>query len=124
MASEQASRAATMAPAALAYLRIVRDGPAAQQAMAQRAAEGVPGPDAVDHLHRDRRHLADPGGVLGQHAARALLDHGQVHAEVAQRLGRPVRLALGHRGVALVQVAHRHGHVRQRGLHLPPGLRA
>ena len=57
MASAQASRDATMAPAALANRIIAADCPARQQAVAERAAERVPGADAVDDLDRDRRHL-------------------------------------------------------------------
>jgi hypothetical protein len=41
---------------------------------------------------------------------------------VVQRRGRPLRLALADRGLALVEVADRHGDVRQRPLHLLAGL--
>ena len=56
-----------------------------------------------------------------QHAARALLDHGQLDAGGQQRVGRPLRVGLTGRDLALLAVAHGHGDLRQDPLHLLPG---
>ena len=88
IASEQASRAATMAPAALANRMICSAGQPRQQPVAQRAAERVARAEAVDHLDRHRRDLDGHGPVVRQHALGALLDHGQLRPRGEQRGGR------------------------------------
>ena len=55
--------------------------------------------------------------VVREHALGALLDDRELDAEGVQRLrGRGQRLALADRGLALVEVADRHGDMRQRPL--------
>ena len=81
IASAQASRPATIAPAALAKRSIALDVPARQQAVAQRAAERVAGAEPVDDVDRHGRH--HDGLVAArrpEHTRRALLDHGEVDA--------------------------------------------
>ena len=56
IASAHASRPATTAPAALAKRRIRSRSQPGQQPVAQRAAEGVAGAQAVDDVDRHRRH--------------------------------------------------------------------
>ena len=92
--------------------------------MAQRPAEGVARAQAVDHLDLQRRDLYLGGAVGGEHAVGALLDHRHLDAAVEQGAGGRLRLAHAHRGVALVEVADRHGHVRQRLLDPVPRLLA
>ncbi|RPK64554.1 hypothetical protein EES43_09320 [Streptomyces sp. ADI96-02] len=75
--------------------------------MAERAAEGVPGPEAVDDLDRERRHVG--GGAVpvdGEDALRPLFDDGEFDSGGEQRAGRRVRFALTRGDLALVDVAH------------------
>ena len=85
MASEQASRDATMAPAAFANRIDPLEVPAGQQPVAQRPAERVTGAEAVDDLDRHRRHLDRLVPVVREHALGALLDDRQADAELVQR---------------------------------------
>ncbi len=77
MASAQASCPATYAPAALAKRRIRSSVPAREQPVAERAAEGVPGAEAVDDVDGDGRHDDRLVAASAQHARRALLDDRQ-----------------------------------------------
>ena len=76
IASAQASRPATIAPAAL-QKRIIRSrSQLGEQTVAERAAERVARAEAVDDLDRRRRHLDGLAAALREHAARpALADH-------------------------------------------------
>ena len=78
MASAQASRDATIAPAALACSRDPDRVPAGQQAVHQRAAEGVAGAEAADDLDRVRRHDVAPVAGGDEHALAAHLDQRQL----------------------------------------------
>jgi hypothetical protein len=59
---------------------------------------------------------------VGEDPLGALLDHREPDAELVKFPRRGVWFPLPHRGLALVEVAHGHGHVRQRLLHPAPGL--
>ena len=58
---------------------------------------------------------------LAQHAAGALLDDGELDAEVEQRVGGSLRVALADRDLALLAVADRDRDMLQRALHLLGG---
>ena len=81
MASEQASRRGDDRAGGVGEPHRPLQVPAGEQAVAQRAAEGVAGAEAVDHLDRDRRHL-DALVRRGPASTplRALLDDGQLDA--------------------------------------------
>ena len=80
IAVEHSSRDATMAPGDVGELRIAAQVPAAEQAVAQGAAEGVAGAEAVDDLDGEGRHLDPLVARGGEHALGALLDDRQLDA--------------------------------------------
>ena len=121
MASEQA-RPGHDGPGGVREAHHPFDVPAGQQPVAQRAAERVTGAEPVEHVDRHRRHLDRHGPVVREHALRTLLDDRETDAELVQRAGGGQRLPLPHRGIALVEVADRDGHMRQRLLDPVPGL--
>ena len=90
------------------------DVPAGQQPVAQRPAERVAGAEPVEHVDRHRRDLDGDLSSSGQDALGALLDDGQLDAELVQLpRGGLQRFPLPHRDVALLEVADGHGRVRQ-----------
>src|SRR5450755_521635 len=58
-----------------------RSIPPGQQPVAERAAKGVAGPEAVEHLHVDRGYLDGGRPVHGEHSLRSLLHDGEIHPE-------------------------------------------
>src|SRR3990170_3843175 len=61
--------------------------PARQEAVAERTAERVAGPQSVDDLDGRGRYLGDPAvAVHGEYALVALLHDGQFHTGVKERL--------------------------------------
>ena len=114
MASAQASCAATWAPAALAS-RIVRSsGQPLEQAVHERAAERVAGAEAADDVDRDGGHLDPLLPRARERALRPALDHGELHAQLEQRLGRRIGVARADGDLDLLAVAHRDGGVGER----------
>ena len=120
MASAQASRPATIAPAALANRSIRSSGPAGEQPVAQRAAEGVAGAEPVDHLDRHGRHhdrlvrASAPSTPAGPCLTTASSTPASSSASAAA-----VRVALADGDLALLEVADRDVDVRQRARILP-----
>ena len=112
IAVEHSSREATIAPATLANSRMRSQLPAGEQAVAQGAAEGVAGAEAVDDVDRER---AAPRrarrAVAASTPLRALLDDGELDAALEQRVGGPLRVGLADRDLALLAVADGDGHV-------------
>src|SRR5690242_5339985 len=98
--------------------------PAREQPVAQRPAERVAGAEAVHDVDGHWRDLGGGRAVGGEDALGALLDDGELHARVVQLARRPEWFPGADGGVALVEVAHRHGRVRQRLLDPVPGLLA
>src|SRR4051794_3459984 len=98
--------------------------PTGEQAVAERATEGVSGAEAVDHLDRDGRDLAGAVVVDGQDAARPLLHHRERNSVVTQRFRGLARVAGADRGLALVEVSGRDCDVAERFADPAPGLLA
>ena len=82
--------------------------------MTQGAAQRVTGAEAVDHLHGHRRHFNHQGAVVREHALRPLLDDRETDAGIMQGPRSGQRLPHAHRRLALVEIADRHAHIRQR----------
>ena len=85
--------------------------PALEQAVAQRAAEGVAGPEAVDDLDGVGRHLDALVAGRGEHPLGPLLDDGELDAALEQRVGGPLGVGLADGDLALLAVADGDGDV-------------
>ena len=88
IAVEHSSRDADDGAGAVGEAKGALEVPALEQPVAEGAAEGVAGPEAVGDLDRHRRHdepLARRGH--GEHALGPLLDDGELDPAVEQRLG-------------------------------------
>ena len=123
IAVEHSRRVATRAPAPLANRRIFSRSQPSSRPWQKAPPKLSPAPEAVDRGDRGRRHLDDLVPGHAQHALRSLLDDGDLHAGVQQRLRGPAGLGLADRDLAFLLVADRHGDVRQRGPDLLAGLR-
>ena len=71
MSSAQASREATIAPAALAYLMVLSASHPGEEGVAQRPSESVTGAETVDDVDLYRGSLGDAVFRAGEHAVRA-----------------------------------------------------
>ncbi len=78
-----------------------------EQPVAQRTAEGVAGPEAVDDVDRHRRHDDRLVVANAEHPGRSLLDDREARRRRRAARPRPLGLALTDRHLALLEVADR-----------------
>src|SRR5690606_33048734 len=94
------------------------EGPPGEQAVAEGAAEGVAGAEAVDDLGRGGRDLDPLLAGLGEGAARALLDDGDLDTRLEERVRGAVGVGLPDGDLALLAVADGDRHAGQEPAHL------
>src|SRR6478735_2640457 len=92
--------------------------PPRQQSVAQGPAERVAGPEPVDDVDGERRHLDALVTRRREHALGPLLDDGQLDAALEEGIGRALRLGLADRHLALLAVADGDGDVLEGRTHL------
>jgi hypothetical protein len=117
MASGQASRPVTMASAAHHALHI----PPGQQPVAERTAECVARPEAVDHVDRHGRYRDRCGPIVRENALGPCLTTARPTPNSCGACA-AARGSRRHFGLDLVQIADGHAHVGQRLLHPVPRL--
>src|SRR5690606_26263544 len=86
--------------------------PPFEQAMAQRAAEGIPGTEAIADLDLVGRDLDLVLAGHSEHSSRPALDDRELDSAVQEGAGRSLGVVLTDRDPALLAVADRH---RRRG---------
>src|SRR5215217_1440365 len=109
-------------PGGVGVAQQLLQGQPGEQAVRERAAERVARAEAVDDLDRGGRDDDPLGAGLAEDAARALLDDGELHPGVEQRVGGAVGVGLADGDLALLAVADGDGHVGEGRPHLGRGL--
>ena len=113
IASAQASREATSAPAALASAIVSRRPSPASSPCTSAPPNASPAPSPLTTSMRDRRDLDEPSAVRASRPG-AALDDRHAHAELEQRVGRRLGSRVPVGDLDLVAVADGDGRVAER----------